>query len=195
MTRSKVLALLATGMVAALMVLFPAAASAGEQLRTVVQENQFLYSDPEFAGPPLSPVPRGANVTILLQAGDWYRVTYKDRTGWLHRQAFGLKVKLDADRTPLTGLPVKGASRDEVALAGKAEKMPSPSALISRVGELATIKQDQQALYAAPQAGSEVLARLPAATQVKVVAEADDWLKIDYQGKTGWLPARAVKAD
>ena len=70
----------------ALVLLMPAAGW-GEVLK-VSQPNQSLYPDPDFASPPVGMVPEGAEVNVERQAGDWYKVEYQGKTGWLNRQAF-----------------------------------------------------------------------------------------------------------
>jgi len=92
----------------------------GEVLK-VTQPNQSLYPDPDFASTPIAPVPEGAEVNVERQAGDWYKVEYQGKAGWLNRQAFpapqaGSKFNLPG---MLFGTPVKQTSSDEVALAGK----------------------------------------------------------------------------
>ena len=109
--------LLALGL--ALVVLMPAAGW-GEVLK-VSQPNQSLYPDPDFGSTPVGTVPEGAEVNVERQAGDWYKVEYQGKTGWLNRQAFpapptSSKFSLGG---LLTGTPVKQTSSDEVALAGK----------------------------------------------------------------------------
>ena len=109
--------LLALGL--ALVVLMPAAGW-GEVLK-VSQPNQSLYPDPDFASTPVAPVPVGAEVNVERRPGDWYKVEYQGKTGWLNRQAFpppptSSKFSLGG---LLTGTPVKQTSSDEVALAGK----------------------------------------------------------------------------
>jgi hypothetical protein len=92
----------------------------GEVLK-VTQPNQSLYPDPDFASTPVAPVPVGAEVNVERQAGDWYKVEYQGKSGWINRQAFpapqtGSKMSLPG---LLFGAPVKQTSSDEVALAGK----------------------------------------------------------------------------
>ena len=92
----------------------------GEVLK-VTQPNQSLYPDPDFASTPVAPVPVGAEVNVESQAGDWYKVTYQDKTGWLNRQAVVRAAAGSQFNLPglLFGTPVKQTSSDEVALAGK----------------------------------------------------------------------------
>ena len=92
----------------------------GEVLK-VTQPNQSLYPDPDFGSTPVAPVPVGAEVNVESQAGDWYKVTYQDKTGWLNRQAVVQAAAGSQFNLPglLFGTPVKQTSSDEVALAGK----------------------------------------------------------------------------
>jgi len=87
----------------------------------VTQSNQSLYPDPDFAGTPIAPVPVGAEVTVQQQAGDWYKVEYQGKSGWLNRQAFPAPATGSKFNLPgmLFGAPVKETSSDEAALAGK----------------------------------------------------------------------------
>jgi hypothetical protein len=92
----------------------------GETLK-VTQPNQSLYADPDFAGPPVAPVPAGAEVNVLEQTDDWYKVEYQGQSGWINRQAFPAPQKGSKFGLPamLFGAPVKETSSDEAALAGK----------------------------------------------------------------------------
>ncbi len=88
---------------------------------TVARPDQKLYPDPDFAGTPLAPVPEGAEVQVLKQAGDWYKVEYGGTSGWIHRQAFPTPKTASpfSLKHLLTGPPVQETKSDEVALAGK----------------------------------------------------------------------------
>jgi hypothetical protein len=92
----------------------------GETMK-VTQPNQSLYPDPDFAGTPIAPVPVGAEVNVQQQTGDWYKVEYQGKSGWLNRQAFPAPATGSKFSLPgmLFGAPVKETSSDEAALAGK----------------------------------------------------------------------------
>jgi hypothetical protein len=92
----------------------------GEVLK-VSQSNQSLYPDPDFGSTPIGTVPVGAEVNVERQAGDWYKVEYDGKTGWINRQAFPAPAAPSKFSLGglLTGTPVKQTSSDEVALAGK----------------------------------------------------------------------------
>ncbi len=102
------------------LVLLPAAGW-GETLK-VSQPDQRLYSKPDFASPPLSPMAVGSEVNVVEKAGDWYKVEYQGQSGYMHRLAFP-QAQAPSKGFGLPGLlfggPVKESKTDEVALAGK----------------------------------------------------------------------------
>jgi uncharacterized protein YgiM (DUF1202 family) len=108
---------LALGLV--LVLLLPAAGWG--EVRTVGRDHQFLYPDPDFASKPIMAVPAGADVNVENQVGDWYKVTYQGKSGWINRQAFLTLPPSSGFNLGglLFGTPVKQTSSDEVALAGK----------------------------------------------------------------------------
>ena len=99
--------------------LFGAGPGWAETLK-VAQPNQQLYPSPDFAGTPIGPVPVDAAVNVIQQQGDWFKVDYQGKEGWLPKIAF---PQAESSKLSLPGLlfggPVKETKSDEVALAGK----------------------------------------------------------------------------
>ena len=129
----------------------------GETLK-VTQANQSLYPSADFAGTPVAPVPQGAEVNVVEKAGDWYKVEYEGKTGWLPRQAF--PTTQAAPKIPLGGIlfggPVKETKSDEVALAGKgftpevesAYRQKHPEMKFAQVDQVEAFKVDDAQLNA-----------------------------------------------
>lgn len=133
--------LLALGLAATL---WGPASGWGETLK-VTQPNQSLYPSPDFGATPIGPVAPGAEVSVAEQAGDWYRVEYQGKTGWLHRQAF--PSPQTGSKFPLGGIlfggPVKETKSDEVALAGKGFTPEVESAYRQKHPEMKFAQVDQ----------------------------------------------------
>jgi hypothetical protein len=154
--------------------------------------NQVLYPDPDFTSKPLGPVPLGSEVSRLLTTGDWFKVDYRDKKGWMNRLAFpGLKTPPGSMPGLLTGGGVKASGRDEVALAGKAERMPTQGP--PQMEDHRQVLKRDQLLYRDPDPAETPLGSVPAGAKVRVVTEAGDWCKIRYESKVGWLPREALK--
>ena len=134
----------------------------GETMK-VTQSNQSLYPDPDFAGTPIAPVPQGAEVTVQQQAGDWYKVEYQGKSGWLNRQAFPAPATGSKFSLPgmLFGAPVKETSSDEAALAGKgftpevesSYRQKHPEAKFAEVDKVEAYRVDPAKLQAFIQEG------------------------------------------
>ncbi len=133
-------------------------APVGAETLKVSQPDQQLYPDPDFASTPISPVPVGAEVNVLRQAGDWYKVEYQDKSGWLHRQAFPQAQAPAKFSLPglLFGSPVKETKSDEVALAGKgftpevesAYRQKHPEMKFAQVDQVEALRVDDAKLQA-----------------------------------------------
>jgi hypothetical protein len=54
----------------------------------VLKPKQGIYQDPDDTGSPLVQVPRGEQVELLRNVGDWFKVRYQKKIGWMPVKAF-----------------------------------------------------------------------------------------------------------
>ena len=82
----------------------------------VITQDAVIRKDKRFFAPALVRAPLGASLQELGREGDWFRVSYQGKEGWIHKSALQeQKFQLSS----LAGGKAEEASRDEVALAGK----------------------------------------------------------------------------
>ena len=82
----------------------------------VVTEEAAVRKDRRFFAPIVIRIPYGEQIQGQERRGDWLKVVYKGKQGWVHINAIKeQKVQLSA----LAGGRAAEATRDEVALAGK----------------------------------------------------------------------------
>jgi hypothetical protein len=82
----------------------------------VITQEAVLRKDKRFFAPAVTRVPYGSAIQQLGREGDWLRVSYQGKEGWVHISAVQeQKIQL----SPLAGGQAQEASQDEVALAGK----------------------------------------------------------------------------
>jgi hypothetical protein len=82
----------------------------------VITQEAMIRTDKRFFSPALVRAPFGAALQELGREGDWFRVNYQGKEGWIHKSAVQeQKFQLSS----LAGGQAEEASRDEVALAGK----------------------------------------------------------------------------
>jgi hypothetical protein len=82
----------------------------------VITQDAVIRKDKRFFAPALVRAPFGASLQEMGKEGDWFRVSYQGKEGWIHKSALEeQKFQLSS----LAGGKAEEASRDEVALAGK----------------------------------------------------------------------------
>jgi hypothetical protein len=82
----------------------------------VITQDAVIRKDKRFFAPALVRAPFGATLQELGKEGDWFRVSYQGKEGWIHKSALQeQKFQLSS----LAGGKAEETSRDEVALAGK----------------------------------------------------------------------------
>jgi hypothetical protein len=82
----------------------------------VITQDAVIRKDKRFFAPALVRAPFGTPLQELGKEGDWFRVSYQGKEGWIHKSALEeQKFQLSS----LAGGKAEEASRDEVALAGK----------------------------------------------------------------------------
>ena len=82
----------------------------------VVTEEAAVRKDRRFFAPVVIRVPYGEQIQGQERRGDWLKVVYKNKQGWVHINAVKeQKIRLSA----LAGGQATETTRDEVALAGK----------------------------------------------------------------------------
>lgn len=73
-----------------------------------------LMASPQFLGASVTTMRRGARVKVVGSKGSWIKVSYRGRTGWVHKNRVTKKViKLSSGGTG------SGTSRGEAELAGR----------------------------------------------------------------------------
>jgi hypothetical protein len=133
------------------------------QVLQVTGDNQQLYSRPDLASTPVAPLPRGAQVKVREQSGDWYRVDHEGKQGWVHRMAVRQAGPPPASLPGILGVgtPVRETKSDEVALAGKGfnpeveagYRQKHPEMKYGQVDEVEALQVDEARLGAFIQEG------------------------------------------
>ncbi len=137
--------------------LFSSAAAAATV--KVITQDAVIRKDKRFFAPALVRAPFGASLQELGRDGDWFRVSYQGKEGWIHKSALQeQKFQLSS----LAGGKAEESSRDEVALAGKgftpevekAFREKNPKMRYDLVNQVQAYQVDEQRLQAFLRAGN-----------------------------------------
>lgn len=100
----------------AVIAVLAAAGAAEAAVYRVVTREAAVRKDMRFFAPVVARAPYGEQLQIGERKGDWLKVNYKGKAGWIHISAVKeQKVRLSS----LAGGRAAESTRDEVALAGK----------------------------------------------------------------------------
>ena len=125
----------------------------------VITQEAMIRKDKRFFAPVVTRVPYGEMVEELERQGDWLRVSYRGKQGWIHTSAVQeQKFRLSS----LTTEKAQETSREEVALAGKgftpevekAFRDKNPKMRYDLVDQVQSYKIEDQQIQAFIQAGN-----------------------------------------
>lgn len=91
------------------------AVDAAAETVSVVTRDNAIRSENRFFAPVKAKVRYGDRLTVIGRKGDWYQVSAKGVSGWVHKSAVESRSYSVSGRGRAAG----GVSADEVSLAGK----------------------------------------------------------------------------
>ena len=130
-----------------------------------------LRKEPSTGSASLTLLSKNTSVTILSQNDTWYKIKCGNTTGYIVKSY----VKLGTVSTP------------------KATQKPAASSSFISVSSNGMITTDGVNLRKSASTDSESLGRLNANTVVKVTAQNNEFYKVTYNGKTGYIVKNYVK--
>ena len=163
-----------TALLAALLVLIMAATAHATQIGigVVTGSSLRLRSEPSLNSSTLTYLNKGTEVAVLEQLDGWFKVEYKDMTGYV-----------SADYLQYT----PAATADEPVIDN--EKDPIES---KKVG---TVSGNNVNFRAEPATSSDIIGKLAKGTEVEVASVANGWCEVVYNGATGYVSADYVEVD
>ena len=144
----------------------PLANAAGYPYTATTNDKVNMRRSPSSGSIVLERLEMGETVTVLGASGDYYKVSYNDRTGYIMKQYVG----------------------DPPAGSGPTERPASSSSGFP----YNTTTRDSVNMRKSPSSSSVVLERLPAGAELTVEGESGSYLKVRYNGKSGYVMAEFV---
>jgi len=125
----------------------------------VITQEAVIRKDKRFFAPAVVRAPYGAVLEESRREGDWFRVSYQGKQGWVHVSAV---QEQKFDLSSLAGGRARDTSQEEIALAGKgftpevekAFRDKNPKMRYDLVNQVQSYKVDEQKLQAFLKAGN-----------------------------------------
>ncbi|RND01810.1 SH3 domain-containing protein, partial [Lysinibacillus halotolerans] len=142
--------------------------------------NLNLRSTNSTKGSILLTIPKGKSVNYISKSGDWYKVTYNGKTGWVSSEYIkvtttnsGTTTKPTTPSKPSTE-PSKPSTDDTVV-----NKIYSTTANLN--------------LRSTNSTAGKILLTIPNGSTITYISTSGNWYKVTYNGVTGWVSSDYVK--
>ena len=139
-----------------------------------------IRSTASTSGEVLGYMKEGETFTIVSKTGSWYKIVYKNITGYIHgdyvEEISGGTVTPPTEEKPSEEKPTE-----------------TPDTVITFKGQVYNTGATGLNLREKPNETSTVLVSIPEGTKVDIVAKNGNWYKTTYAGKTGYVSATYIK--
>jgi Bacterial SH3 domain./Putative peptidoglycan binding domain. len=216
-TRKLISVLCAAALALSVVVFYaPAASASAANTGTVNTQGANLREQPSTASAVLATMTKGASVSVLgSESGGWYRVTYQAYTGYVRAdfidvmvtglsdpgviiEAAEMREQPDATSAVLqtlqaeTQVTITGAYGSMVQVSAGPASGFVPQRCVHKYNIVplnlkATINSSNVNLRSIPSTSGEVVISMKGGVTVTAYSIQDHWVKIDYQGKTGYV--------
>lgn len=199
----------------------PAANAATDPSGTVNTQDTNLREQPSTVSAVLAKMPKGAAVSVLEGANGWYKVTYQTYTGYVRTDFIDVLVTgfsdpgviisdaaLTSQPDPASAAVQTLSAETQVTITGKYGSMyqvqagaatgyvPQSAVHKSKIIAVnlgATINSSNVNLRSLPSTSGEVVTTMKSGTTVTVHSIQDHWVRIDCEGKNGYVRGDFVK--
>ncbi|WP_225230331.1 SH3 domain-containing protein [Ureibacillus galli] len=144
--------------------------------------NLNLRSTNSTKGSILLTIPKGKAVSYISKSGDWYKVTYNGKTGWVSSKY--VKVA-----TANSGTTTKPTTPSKPSTSEPSKPSTNDSATKSTYTTTANLN-----LRSTNSTKGSILLTIPKGKTVNYISKSGDWYKVTYNGKTGWVSSAYIKA-
>ncbi len=147
----------------------PLAQAAGYPYADTTNDKVNMRRSPSSGSIVLERLEKGVTVTVLGESGNYYKVSYNNRTGYIVKQYVG----------EASGSPAPTAKA-------------TPSAGAASGFPYNTTTRDSVNMRRSPSSSSVILEKLPAGAELTVEGESGKYLKVLFGGKSGYVMAEFV---
>ena len=136
-----------------------------------------MRSEPTTDASTIMLIEKGAEVSVHEQLDGWYKIVYKEKTGYVSDDYVEFTLAAEEDTS------ASGETTGEAEAEGAVES------------EMAEINGNSVNFRLEPSTEAEVLAKLDKGTEVELLLVEDGWCKILFNGQIGYVSADFVSVD
>lgn len=150
------------------------------KIGNVTNKQTDTYITPNFTSIKISKIETGITVKIINTMGNWSKVEANNETGWIPNEVLMEETNQEAQAPEETPTETQ-----------EPETNPEPTAV--EINQNGYISSNASAnLRSGPSTSTESIGKLPKHTVIKVISEENDWYKVSYNEKEGYISKSLV---
>jgi len=118
----------------------------------------------------LDQILKGANVIIVDNSDNWYKVQYNNKTGWLFKDYVSVKEDKSSEKSVSASSAESNQTKDKTG----------------------TVNASKLNVRKTPDTSAEVLGQVPDGSKVTIVDSSGEWYKVVYSNLTGWVSGKYI---
>lgn len=118
----------------------------------------------------LDQIEKGTKVTVIDTSGNWYKVQYNNKTGWLFKDYVSVTENKSVQKSESTASTNSAQNQDKTG----------------------TVKASMLNVRKAPNTSAQVVGQLTNGFKVTIIESSGEWYKVKYNNLTGWVSGSYV---
>lgn len=159
-----------------------------KKLGNVTNKQTNTYLVPNFSSIKISKLEKGVTVEIITTLANWSKVKVNNEEGWIPNIVLMEEVQTNPEQTTKEEQPETKPTDEQEPV-----KPEEPETTENQINKQGYISSNASAnLRSEPSTSSESLGKLKKHTVVTIISEENDWYKVNYNGKEGYISKSLV---
>lgn len=151
------------------------------------------YLTPNFSSIKISKIEKGITVEILTTLANWSKVKVNNEEGWIPNIVLMEEVETKPEETKTENQPEEKPEESQDPVEQPVENPEKPQETGTQINQQGYISSNAQAnLRSGPSTNTESIGKLKRHTVITVISEENDWYKVTYNGKEGYISKSLV---
>lgn len=159
-----------------------------KKLGNITNKQTDTYLTPNFSSIKISKIETGVTVEIITTLSNWSKVKVNNEEGWIPNIVLMEEVETKPEETKPEEQPEVKPTEEQEPI-----KSEEPETTENQINKQGYISSNASAnLRSEPSTSSESLGKLKKHTVVTIISEENDWYKVTYNGKEGYISKSLV---
>lgn len=162
-----------------------------KKLGNITNKQTDTYLTPNFSSIKISKIETGVTVEVITTLANWSKVKVNNEEGWIPNIVLMEEVQTNPEELGTEENPEEKV--DEKTDETPEKQAEEPQSNETQINQKGYISSNAQAnLRSGPSTSNESLGKLKKHTVITIISEENDWYKVSYNGKEGYISKSLV---